>query len=364
MSRPRVNQRGLEAYNYAEAALCPGPAAGIGISGGGTRQELFSGSYALLHDADSLELILLRQVGSSWIDVSEQLPNVLQGQQNVRRISIQFDQAARPTVAFEDDEGNVRITRWDTTEQLYLQNVTFAAIQPAVFIDALITGIIAGSDVWVVYTKLHEDSELAEQGVPDGNVYYRLQSDRYLTEYTLYSHGEPLIIDKVAAVPLRYQIHVSRASGDVLDDREDEEDEIDESTVRLALTSELYPYQHLMTPLAVDYEWQDGVYFQIAQAYTHLMTPLAVDYEWQDGAYREIISEYPVSAGIIEQMSVAVGHGLYADVAVEYEHAMPPLFVDYEWQDGDYSFVAGIFYEHSLELGIDYEWQDGSYELA
>lgn len=204
MFAPRISRRGD--YYFAELSLAPGPQQ-IATPGDNKHDTLYGREWALELQRDRTLHLYQEQADGDWLEVTEGLPGAFDAPLPVtaRRISHVFDQSARIILAYED-EGIVKLTRWDATENQYLQNVSFAGIDPLLMVDAAFTYSVPGSDVIMFYRKTT---------APE-TVFYRLQSEVYATERILYAHSEPVILDRATNLLYRYQLLIANATGDQL----------------------------------------------------------------------------------------------------------------------------------------------------
>lgn len=216
--RPAVSRRVPSQSSFAELFLFPGPQE-IAETGDNSYGTLFGSDWLLLIEAGTRVLMAFQRVNGAWVDRTgdPRMPPIVGTvlPEDVRRLSGAADQAARLVVAFEDGAGLVRVTRWDPGENSYVQNVTFSGRDPCVAMDASWAYRVPDSDVLLFYLS------------PDRTrVLCRVQRDVYGTEYELWDYGAPVILDRVIALPYKYQVLVSDATGSPLPD---------------ALISELYP---------------------------------------------------------------------------------------------------------------------------
>lgn len=217
MFRPATSLRTPSKTFFAELFAAPGPLT-IGQTGDNSYPVLFGRVWVLEVRADGALRLHQRQEDGTYQQVIDDLPPVFSegAPAGSRRWSLAFDQAARVVVAYEDGEGVVRVTRWDPSANQYVQNVTFAGVDPVVVMDASWSYAIPGSDVLLFYLS------------PDRTrVLCRVQRDVYAIEHLIWDYGLPVILDRVIAAPIRYQLLVSDATGVPLPE---------------ALVSDPYPY--------------------------------------------------------------------------------------------------------------------------
>lgn len=216
--RPVVSDRVPSGTHFAELFLAPGPVS-IGATGDNSYAALYGRSWLLVWDRDDALLHLFQeQPGGVWLEVVADLPPVFASPAPVgsRRWSLAFDQSARVILAYEGSDGVVRVTRWDAGENQYVQNVSFAAHDPCVVIDAWWSGDIPDSDVLIFYLSADRERVMA-----------RVQRELYAVEHLIWDFEAAVILDRVIAAPLRYQALVSDAMG---------------APLPLQLLSDPYPY--------------------------------------------------------------------------------------------------------------------------
>ena len=221
LPRPALGTRGTEGYRYAELFLALGPQA-IGDTGENTLDDLIGRVWALVLTRERrLELYQRAADASTWTRVTELLPPLFEQAQpeGRRRFSIAFDQSSRAIVAYEEAE-TVYLTRWDTSENEYIQNVTIPGVDPITALDATWSYNVSDSDVLLFYLSPDRTRLLA-----------RIQRQLFAIEVELHDYGAPVVLDRVTRLPLRYQVLASDEAGDPLED----------AGARVGLLSDLYP---------------------------------------------------------------------------------------------------------------------------
>src|SRR5690606_20539269 len=151
---PRVSQRVPSETWFAELATAPGPQV-IGVTGDNSFDTLFGREWLLEWSVEDDTLRLYQESAThpgEWERVTSPLPPVFDEPlpATARRVSFAFDQSARMIVAVED-EGVVKVTRWDPSANQYVQNVSFDGHDPFVAMDATWVGRIPDSDVLLFY---------------------------------------------------------------------------------------------------------------------------------------------------------------------------------------------------------------------
>jgi hypothetical protein len=213
----RVNTRGTFPFYYPEFAMFPGPAS-IGVTGTNRLIDIIGNTWAILfcHDYD---LKILKWTGSGWQEITANLPPFPLFDSRDRRFSGCFDQSARLIYAFERDE-TIYLTRWDAVTNEYVQNVTVAGVDPVVVFDASWAYDVPESDVLLFYLSTDRTRLMC-----------RVQRQLFATELEVHDYGEPVVLDRIARLPLRYEVLASDEVGDPL-----------VSGSRVALVSDFYPY--------------------------------------------------------------------------------------------------------------------------
>lgn len=236
---PTISRRAPAGSLFAELYVAPGPQV-IGQTGGNSFAELYGRTWAIVWSRDTgrLHAYQERSLGE-WAEALEELPPVFAAPlpAGARRVSAAFDQSARLVVAYEDAAGLVRVTRWDATAGEYVQNVTFAGCDPQLFMDATITREVPGSDVLLFY--LSADRE---------KVMCRVQRDIYAVEVEMYDYAAPVILDRVMAASLGYQVLLSDQAG---------------APLPAVLLSDPYPYAVLETLSAAAAGPTGGAFVQV-----------------------------------------------------------------------------------------------------
>ena len=330
--RPRVSQRVPSETWFAELATAPGPQV-IGQTGDNSYAALFGREWALEWSVEDDTLRLYQESLShpgEWQRVTAGLPPVFDSPlpATARRVTFCFDQSARIILAYED-EGVVKVTRWDPSSNQYVQNVSFSGVDPVLVMDATWARHIPGSDVLLFYLSTDRQS-----------VRCRVQRETYAVEHELHQYDAPVILDRAHRLAWRYQLLLSNADGEPLDH---------------ALVSSLYPIRTLVA-LDGDGVVADGLYEQVAEAYVHgvhvhgdgliasgeYLTPLTA-YEHTvaldgDGAVHSALYK-PVVTTIEHQVLVegdAVIHAAaFVDVATQVVHTVSV--------EGDGQIIGGSY---------------------
>lgn len=208
---------------FAEVFVAPGPSE-IGQPGN-TFKSAFGYAWVLAFSRLDTRLHVYRfnEASNSLEERVGNLPSFPTFNGSERRFSFCFDQSGRFIYAYEGADGVVKITRWEPSQNAYIQNVSFEAVNPCLLMDATLNAKVADSDVLCFYQK-DDDS---------GQVYVRRQRDQYGVE-TNVTAGIELqnhVLDRVAATPYRWQARLSN-----------------DGEVPISFpTSDLYPYGATVT---------------------------------------------------------------------------------------------------------------------
>ena len=223
----------------------------LGVTGDNSFHTLFGRVWAFLHCDDDQWFLLQWQddehldpveglESPGWLVVEEPLLDLSDLACGVtRRVTAAFDQSARLVVAFENPP-NVRVTRWDTELDEYVQNVTLAGVDPALFMDAtvanplgwpedaqvavaagipvLIEWLKSGVGVWLLSPIPDSDVVLFYLSADRERVLARVQRDVFGIEHEVFDFGTPVVLDRAMGADGRYQLLVSDAEGAKLAD--------------------------------------------------------------------------------------------------------------------------------------------------
>lgn len=331
--RPRVSERTPSKTWFAELATAPGPQV-IGETGDNTYQVLFGREWALEWSVEDDHLRLYQESASNpgvWERITADLPPVfdqpLPG--TARRVAFCFDQSARIIVAYED-QGIIKVTRWDATLNQYLQNVSFAGVDPSLAMDASWAFRIPDSDVLLFYLT------------PDRTtVMCRVQRDNYGTGYEVHPYSNPVILDRAVPLPYKYELLLADANGEALPQM---------------LVSSLYPVAlPVITHLSGDFT--GGAYEQIAFPYAAGLEAVVAG-EFVAGALTLPIAQYePIVAA---QLAGEFTTGVLKSVVTTYSPSVGSVVAG-EFQSGSLDEI-GVRVEPSLGVSLAGEFVGGSYE--
>jgi len=239
---PKRGIRGTSEYVYFELSMALGPVE-IGETADNSYEALYGRAWLMEVDVDTDTLFMYQQdeVGE-WTRVTAGLPPIFDSPipTGAKRFTFAFDQSARVIVVYELNQ-TVLITRWNAVSNQYVQNVTFDGVDPAVIMDATLTDPrgypTAEADGWgvrdafeagipVLFEWLAGDPIVwLEDAIPDSDVliFYltpdrlgvraRVQRQLYETVQSVHDYDAPVVMDRIVALPGRYQALVSDAAG-------------------------------------------------------------------------------------------------------------------------------------------------------
>ncbi|WP_119341494.1 hypothetical protein [Meiothermus hypogaeus] len=290
-------------HHLPEVALYRGPQA-IGVVGDGSFSALFGFSWACIWNKG---LKLYKEAGGTWLEQNspEPLPQL---QNTDRHLSCQSDQAARPMIAWERS-GSVYVWFWDPVAvQFDVENLG-PGVDPVLLMDAQLNGIVGNSDGVLFYL----DSSRTE-------VKYRLQRDRWATEYSLALLPEPMYLDQAIVLPWRYELLLGN-----------------ETTPTYALRSALYPIDVGTEYLAGQVNALNGTYLP-ARIDAAALEALAGQIEPRPGSYAPaaiFLSATEALAGQIEPRP-----GTYALAVIRANPATEALAGQIEPRPGTYALAV------------------------
>lgn len=171
-----------------ELVLARGPLA-LAQTGDGSYRALYGAVWSLALTDDGA--VLAQAAGERWqpqIDA-----DALDGLDTLAvHISLAFDQAARPVVAYEKN-GGVWVRGWSASRRAYVTYGPFDGHHPLLVSDATLSYTVPDSDVVLI--------------VVDGTaVQARVQRERYSTAYTLATVPRGTVLDQLVQHPYRMQI--------------------------------------------------------------------------------------------------------------------------------------------------------------
>ena len=209
LAYPRLNQIVGRLHNL-EITLAPGPFQ-EGVTGGATYKELYGYAWLLLLDRDTgaLKLYQAKEGGQPWPLGNDPTNaqwvywatvSIIHDTSEIKHISLAFDQAARPMIAYERQEA-VWVRQWNPVTQQYDYRGPFSGFDPVVVCDASVTYVVPGSDVVLFYLDTDHKSLLA-----------RLQRDNFAVTYSVHTFDEAMYLDQAILYPFRLFLVGSRTS--------------------------------------------------------------------------------------------------------------------------------------------------------
>lgn len=269
-------------------AWSAGPPA-IGDTGDNSPAHML-GTTWLLQVCPSGDWVLYREVGGQLEVMTFDDPPDAVGV-TARHVSLAFDQAARVVLAWEEG-GVIKVRRWDPTANEYIENVSFVGHDPCVVIDASWSLEIPGSDVLLFYLSADRTKVLC-----------RVQRDIYAVEHLIWDYGQPVILDRAVAAPLRYQLLVSDATG---------------APLPQMLLSALYPFLAYDTLAATATGPTAGAYQQVVIPH-ELAEALSVAAAGPtSGTYADPLITYLLAGDGISASATGPTGGAYADPIINH----------------------------------------------
>lgn len=331
--KPVITHRDTSTFYFAELCTAPGPHT-IGVTGDNSFDTLFGREWLVVWCEGDLKLHTFQEdadIKGKWQEITSLLPPVFDSPlpATSRRVTFCFDQSARMIVAYED-EGVVKVTRWDASTNQYVQNVSFSGTDPCLAMDATWVGRIPGSDVLLFYLS------------PDRTkVLCRVQAQTYGTEHELHAYDAPVILDRVTPLAYRYQLLLADASGEPLDH---------------ALVSSLYPLA-TRAELRVAGEFHGGAYDLAAYEYKPTVVA-ALAGEFTAGALTSPVVKVEPLIGVA--VAGAFVAGALEDVVTKYQPQLDVRLTG-EFISGELADI-GTRVERILALGLAGEFVGGAYE--
>lgn len=291
-ARPLLSRRTPSDTFFPEYFLARGPRA-VGDTGSGSARDYVTTAWALSVATGSRLVSLWRQQNDAWEHV-ETPGHPIIGQvapAGSRRFSLAFDQAAQPTVAYEQ-LSDVHVTRYDSVSGGYVQNVSVPGVDPILVLDAAWHGSIGGSDLLLFHLSADRTQVIA-----------RVQSEIWATPHTLHNYGVPVILDRVVPLPFRYQLLLSDATGE---------------PQALQLLSDFYPVPAEDNLGVVGYPPASGSYVNVVmRAGDYADSISAAGLPPSGGAYAEAIELLEFGPDAVSATGLPPSGGAYAP-AMEY----------------------------------------------
>lgn len=202
-------------------AWAPGPVS-LASTGDGQYPTLFGRAWLLQMCQDG-SWVLYQRDGTETLQVVpwDVVPPF--GGITARHVTLAFDQAARPAIAWEEADG-IRLREYDENAGQYAFVGPFPGCDPALLMDATINFRIPGSDVVLFYLSTDRTK-----------LYYRVQSENFVIEHEHVDFEQVAVLDRSDLEMLRYQLTFALEDG--------EQEVIDGSPQ--SLRSLLYPYYAL-----------------------------------------------------------------------------------------------------------------------
>lgn len=224
----RGKYRGVKTHLY-ELRLSRGPIQIGQVSD--DYNQMLGAVYALSLDTDGVWR-LERYSGVAWESVSDPVLSILPPA--AKHIALCFDQAARPVVAYEQDE-SVYITQFDAFSRAYVVRGPFDGVGPVLIWDYEASHYAGDSDVLLLYLSR---SRL--------EILMRAQRDEYSIQYLVHNNPTSLFLDQCMATQFRLQLIAGQDS--------------DQPTpISIPFITELYPYRTSVR-FGIQSQFIDGEY--------------------------------------------------------------------------------------------------------
>jgi len=205
MLMAKSSQRGP--FWFPELALCKGPSA-EGVTGSGTYFELFGYNWALSLD-DSGQLHLSQEQPGTWVEVTPLVPLPVLSQ-TARHISIAFDQAARPIIAWEDAE-QIYLRQWDVGSNSYLTRGPWPGRDPVLWWDYPLDRVMFPASI-----QAGNDSDVLLFHIAGSQVGYRLQRESFATWHPLAALPPGYYLDQVVMTGSGYGLALGDDAGNAI----------------------------------------------------------------------------------------------------------------------------------------------------
>ena len=152
----------LKQTRRPELVTAPGPLA-LGNPQNGTYRDLYGASWALALYRGGPQLFQAR--AGVWVDRTDPDALGVLMQSGVRHVSLAFDQAARPVLAWEQD-GAVYVRQW-LGGAGYVTRGPWPGHDPLLIADAVPAGLVIGSDVHLLHLDAERAAVLARRQVSE-----------------------------------------------------------------------------------------------------------------------------------------------------------------------------------------------------
>lgn len=174
-----------------ELILAPGPAH-MGQPGAGTLGELYGHAWALVLYKDGPQL--LQQVGETWEPREDPDALVVLVQRGVRHVTLAWDQAARPVIAWEL-AGLVYVRQWSPQAGQFVTRGPWPGCDPVLLTDSAAGVPVGNSDVVLFHLSADRLSVVA-----------RVQRELYAAPHALHALPAPGVLDQVTPHPWAVQL--------------------------------------------------------------------------------------------------------------------------------------------------------------
>ena len=180
-------------HHLPEVAFSRGPLGEEGVTGDGSYLALFGSNWALVqHQGDKLLHLYQAEPGPEWADRGI-IPIPHQGRE-IRHISLCFDQAARPVVAYERQH-DVWVRQWDAGLGQYVMRGPYPGVDPVLIQDAEVNFYSPDSDVLLFYLSRDRRS-----------LQMRVQRETFAVERTIETYPTERILDQGISLPYQWEL--------------------------------------------------------------------------------------------------------------------------------------------------------------
>jgi len=188
---PRVSKRG-DRY-IPELALAQGP---VAIGTGSTYAELFGYIWAVeVSEADEVVLYQYDEATSAW-DEKHTIADAPTPPEKMRHISLAFDQAARPIIAYEHkDTQQIYVRQWDGLSNTFVYRGPFDGVDPVLINDVVVHYQIGQSDILCYHLTKDRQTLVA-----------RVQSEQYGTQHDQTTFTAQVYLDQIASYDYRLAV--------------------------------------------------------------------------------------------------------------------------------------------------------------
>lgn len=164
------------------------------VVGSGSYDDLFGTLWKLGWDDETLNLfkVITDAGGLERVEPLETFPSL--NYSKVTNLSLAFDQAGRNVIAWEES-GQMFVRQYDAMSQNYVNKGPFPGVDPIIYNEGAAS-----------YSQSYNNLILFYLSQDRLSLYYRLQSELYLTEHVMETYTEPHYLTGVQSLPYQYEI--------------------------------------------------------------------------------------------------------------------------------------------------------------